>query len=108
MKDFNTDVLIIGTGIAGLSAAIKLAEKNLNVTIVTREKRPELTNTFWAQGGIIYSPKDLNDQEDLVTDIIRASAYTSNVEAAKILATRSADIIEDVLIHKSHTDFAKD
>lgn len=108
MKDFNTDVLIIGSGIAGLSAAIKLAEKKLNITIVTREQKPEITNTFWAQGGIIYSPKDLNDQEDLISDIIRASAYTSNAEAAKILATRSAEIIDEVLIHKSHTDFAKD
>jgi L-aspartate oxidase len=108
MKDFKTDVLILGTGISGLSAAIKLAEKKLNVTIVTREKRPELTNTFWAQGGIIYSPKDSNDQEGLVEDILKASAYTSNLEAAKILATRSAEIIEEILIHKSHTDFAKD
>ncbi len=108
MKDFSTDVLILGTGISGLSAALKLAEKKINVTIVTREKKPELTNTFWAQGGIIYSPKDLNDQEDLITDIIRASAYTSNVEAAKILATRSAEIIDEVLIDKSHADFAKD
>jgi L-aspartate oxidase len=108
MKDFNTDILIIGSGISGLSAAIKLAEKKLKVTIVTREKRPEITNTFWAQGGIIYSPKDLNDQEDLIQDIMKASAFTSNIEAAKILTARSADIIEEVLIHKSHTDFAKD
>ncbi len=108
MKDFNTDVLIIGSGISGLSAAIKLAEKKLNITIVTREKRPEVTNTFWAQGGIIYSPKDHNDQEDLIKDIMKASAFTSNIEAAKILTTRSAEIIDEVLIHKSHTDFAKD
>jgi L-aspartate oxidase len=108
MKDFNTDVLIIGTGIAGLASAIKLAEKKINVTIVTREKKPEMTNTFWAQGGIIYSPKDLNDQEDLMKDIIKASAYTSNPEAAKVLCSRSADIIEEILIHKSHTEFAKD
>lgn len=39
MKDFNTDVLIVGTGIAGLSAALKLAEKNIQVTIITREKK---------------------------------------------------------------------
>lgn len=108
MKDFNTEILIIGSGISGLSAAIKLAEKKVNITIVTREKRPEITNTFWAQGGIIYSPKDLNDQEDLIQDILKASAYTSNIEAAKILSHRSADIIDEVLIHKSHTDFAKD
>jgi L-aspartate oxidase len=108
MKDFNTDVLILGTGISGLSSAIKLAEKKLKVTIVTREKRPEITNTFWAQGGIIYSPKDLNDQEDLVNDIMKASAYTSNLDAARILSQRSAEIIDEVLIHKSHTDFAKD
>lgn len=108
MKDFSTDVLILGSGIAGLSAAIKLAEKKVKVTIVTREKRPEITNTFWAQGGIIYSPKDLNDQEDLVQDILKASAFTSNPEAAKILSTRSAEIIDEILIHKTHTDFAKD
>ncbi len=108
MKDFNTDILIIGTGISGLSSALKLAEKKLKITIVTREKKPEITNTYWAQGGIIYSPKDLNDQEDLIQDIAKASAHTSNQEAAKILATRSAEIIDEVLIHKSHTDFAKD
>lgn len=108
MKDFNTEVLIIGTGISGLSTALKLAEKKVKVTIVTREKRPEVTNTFWAQGGIIYSPKDKNDQEALVEDIMKASAMTSNIEAAKILASRSAEIIDEVLIHKSNTDFAKD
>ncbi len=108
MKDFNTDILIIGSGIAGLASAIKLAEKKLKVTIVTREKRPEVTNTFWAQGGIIYSPKSLNDQEDLISDIVKASAFTSNIEAAKILTSRSAEIIDEMLIHKSQTDFAKD
>jgi L-aspartate oxidase len=107
MKDFNTDILIIGSGVAGLSAAIKLAEKNLKITIVTREKKPEITNTYWAQGGIIYSPTGLNDEADLVNDIIKASAYTSNVAAAKLLANRSAAIIEEMLIKKSATDFAR-
>src|SRR5690606_40758529 len=92
-RDWSSDVcssdLIIGTGIAGLSSAIKFAEQNVNVTIITREKRPEVTNTFWAQGGIIYSPKDLNDQEDLIKDIMKASAFTANIEAAKILSHRS-------------------
>ncbi|HXH30022.1 MAG TPA: FAD-dependent oxidoreductase [Bacteriovoracaceae bacterium] len=106
MKDFNTDVLIIGTGIAGLSSALKLAENKTRVTIVTRERKPEVTNTYWAQGGIIYSPNQSNDV-DLITDIQRASAFTSNLEAAKILTARSAQIIEEVLIGKSKTKFNK-
>jgi len=108
MKDYNTEVLIIGTGIAGLATAIKLAENKKNITIVTREKKPEITNTYWAQGGIIYSPKNLNDREDLIQDIMKASAFTSNIEAAKVLASRSAEIIDELLIHKSNTEFAKD
>jgi L-aspartate oxidase len=107
MKDFNTDALIIGSGISGLAAAIKLAEKNLKVTIVTREKKPEITNTYWAQGGIIYSSKDLAVQESLVKDIVKASAFTSNIEAAKVLSSRSADIVEEILFKKTNTDFSK-
>ena len=52
---YSTDVLIIGTGIAGLSSAVELAEKGLSITIVTREQDPAMTNTVWAQGGIIYA-----------------------------------------------------
>jgi L-aspartate oxidase len=58
----HTDVLILGSGIAGLTAALKLAEQKLQVTIVTREKKPEVANTFWAQGGIIYSPETMHDK----------------------------------------------
>jgi L-aspartate oxidase len=108
MKDFNTDILIIGSGISGLSAAIKLAEKGLKLTIVTREKRPESTNTYWAQGGIIYSPESLHDRDDLIKDIQRASAQTSNENAATILAARSANIVDELLIKKAGTDFARD
>lgn len=108
MKDFNTDILVIGSGVAGLSAAIKLAEGGKKVTIVTREKRPEITNTYWAQGGIIYSPKDQKDEENLVQDILKASSFTSNLSAAELLASRSAEIIDEMLLKKSQTNFAKD
>jgi L-aspartate oxidase len=107
MKDFNTDILIIGSGIAGLTAALKLAESKLKVTIVTREKKPETTNTFWAQGGIIYSPENLHDSNDLIKDIQKASAFTSNQAAAQILAERSARIVDEVLIDKAGTDFTR-
>ncbi len=49
----NTDVLIVGSGIAGLSYALKVAEKspNVKITIITKLDETE-ANTKYAQGGI--------------------------------------------------------
>jgi len=101
---FEYDVLILGTGIAGLSSAARLAEKGLKVAIVTREKDPAVTNTAWAQGGIIYSK---GSEESLVADIIAASAGTSSVETAKLVAYESSAILEDLLINKAKTGFER-
>jgi L-aspartate oxidase len=102
---FEFDVLIIGTGIAGLSAAAGLAERGLKVAIVTREKDPSTTNTVWAQGGIIYAK---GSEESLVEDIMKASSGTSSLEAAKLVAYESSSILEDLLIHKAHSNFERD
>ncbi|RPJ75375.1 MAG: FAD-dependent oxidoreductase, partial [Alphaproteobacteria bacterium] len=102
---FEYDVLIIGTGIAGLSAAAGLAEKGLKVAIVTREKDPSWTNTVLAQGGIIYAK---GSEESLVEDIMKASAGTSSEEAARLVAYESSSILEDLLIHKAHSNFERD
>lgn len=107
MSELKTDVLIIGTGIAGLTTALKLAERGIQVTIVTREARPESTNTHWAQGGIIFSGEGKIEREDLVKDILKASAGTSYLPAAEVLAKRSGDIVKEILIEKAHTPFAQ-
>jgi L-aspartate oxidase len=102
--NFDFDVLIIGTGIAGLTSAAKLAEKGLKIAIVTREKDPSQTNTVLAQGGIIYAA---GSEETLVEDILKASANTSSLEAAKLVAYESSKILEDLLINKAHTGFER-
>lgn len=104
MTNLNFDALVIGTGIAGLSCAIKLAESGLNVAIVTREKKPEVTNTFWAQGGIIFPATDHSDKS-LVDDIDIASSYTSNLNAANILEQRGGEILAAVLLDKARAQF---
>jgi L-aspartate oxidase len=108
MKILKPDVLIIGTGIAGLTAAIKLSEKKLNILLVTREKKPETTNTFWAQGGIIFSPDNQADIDSLMFDIQKASSNTSSLEATKILAAKSGKIVEEILMRRAETTFALD
>ncbi len=99
------DVLIIGTGISGLTSAIKLAENGANVAIITREHEPTNCNTYFAQGGIIYSKDEVSCLQE---DISKASNQTSNPFASKILATRSADILNDILINKAKTNFTHD
>ena len=47
------DVLIAGTGIAGLTCAIHCREEGLSVLVITKEDRVEEANTNYAQGGII-------------------------------------------------------
>jgi L-aspartate oxidase len=104
MSKAQFDVLVIGSGIAGLSSAIKLAEAGINLGIVTREDRPEATNTYWAQGGIIYAKND----DKLVEDIQHASSKTANLLAANVLNERSAEILEELLLNKAETNFNKD
>jgi L-aspartate oxidase len=104
MSVYQFDALIIGCGVAGLSSAVSLAEKGLSVAIVTRATDPNETNTFYAQGGIIFSP---SYDESLIEDILNASSGTSNLAAAKILAELSGKYVTDVLIEKCHADFSK-
>ena len=99
------DVLIIGTGIAGLSAAVTLLEAGHKVAIITREFDPNITNTFYAQGGIIFPEK--ND-DTFVGDVFTASSLSSSKKVAEMILEKSGDILQDILIDKAQTPFEKD
>lgn len=101
-----TDVLILGTGISGLVTAIQLAEAGLDVVIVTKEKEIAESNTFWAQGGIIFPGKD--KVGGLSEDIQKASSYTSSEIAVNHLCQQSGKIVEEILIKKIAVPFKKD
>jgi L-aspartate oxidase len=97
----NFDVLILGTGIAGLSSAIKLAEAGKKVCVVTREKKSKQTNTYWAQGGIIYVPGENEaDQASLVEDIMNASAGTANIKSCRNIGPEIGKNIRRAFIRK--------
>ena len=76
----HADVLVVGTGIAGLSYAVRLAESSPKVKICMISKRDLLeSNTKYAQGGIaVVSNFFLDSYEDHVQDTMKASGNTSN------------------------------
>ncbi len=102
---YETDVLIIGSGIAGASAAIELArDRQRQITLVTRAPQAEESNTRYAQGGIVARGKN-DTPEALVKDILNAGAGLSYPEAAWILATEGPDLVKRVLIEQVGVSF---
>ncbi len=70
-----TDVLVIGTGVAGLRAAIAAAQAGRETIVLSKSDMPEAdSNTAWAQGGIaaVISPEDSFDSH--VEDTLIAGA----------------------------------
>src|SRR3989344_2643870 len=71
-----TDILIIGSGIAGLSSALKLAD-HFRVAVVTKREIME-TNTRYAQGGIASVMSTTDDFESHIRDTLEAGAGLCN------------------------------
>ncbi len=99
-----TDVLILGSGIAGGIAAYVLASTGISVTVVTRSSRPEESNTDFAQGGIIYKGKE-DSPKLLIEDILRAGAGLSYHKSAEILATEGPRLVEELLVKALNVPF---
>ena len=100
-----TEVLIIGCGIAGATAALRLARNpQRQITVVTRATDVHESNTRYAQGGIIGRGPD-DSAELLFEDIIAAGAGVSSPKAARILAEEGPPLLNEVLERKAHVEF---
>ncbi|WP_229126476.1 L-aspartate oxidase [Halapricum desulfuricans] len=102
MDQDTTDVLVIGSGIAGCAAALTAAREGADVTIATKATRPEGASSWWAQGGIAVS-KD--DPEQFKQDIIEASDGTADPEAVDVLVEYANDAVLDVLLETLDVEF---
>ena len=99
-----TDVLIIGCGIAGGTAALQLADAGVPVTVVTRTHKPLETNTYYAQGGIIYRGVE-DSPELLMEDLNRAGAGHCHPKAIAILAEEGPNLVKEVLLDRVGVPF---
>ncbi|MFQ6070521.1 MAG: L-aspartate oxidase [Candidatus Aminicenantales bacterium] len=106
MEHLKTDVLIIGCGIAGSSAALEAAKSGLKVIVVTKNEKLEESNTYYAQGGIVSLGKD-DRPELLVEDIMETGDGINNPEAVKILASQGKEFVEKILVQELKIPFSK-
>jgi L-aspartate oxidase len=89
------DFLVIGGGIAGLSAAIRLADGH-TVLVVTKEELAE-SNTAYAQGGIAVAMGGDEDVAEHLEDTVNAGDGLVNREAAEVLVAQGPRRVEELL-----------
>ena len=101
--ELKTDIVIVGTGAAGLFSALNLPEDK-NITIITKDEA-ENSDSFLAQGGICVL-KDENDYKNYFEDTMKAGHYENDKKSVEIMINSSKEIIKD--LEKYKVDFQKD
>lgn len=91
-----TDFIVIGSGIAGLRAAIELSQAGANVTVFTKQKTSD-SNTEWAQGGVAVVLSDDDNAELHEEDTLYAGAGLCDVEAVKTLVEDGTKYIQELI-----------
>ena len=104
MNSRETDVLVIGSGLAGCAAALAAARGGARVLMLTKQARPEESNTLYAQGGIIYRGR-VDSPAQLAADIIAAGDGLCNPAAVDLLAREGPRLVDEVLIRDARVEF---
>lgn len=90
----NYDVLIVGTGIAGLYTALNLRD-DIRILMITKNSFRDC-NSYLAQGGISTS-LGLFDEENYFNDTVKAGNYHNDTKAVKLLIKNSIENINTLI-----------
>ena len=88
-------IVVVGSGIAGLTAALE-ASKRHEVTLITKAELAE-SNTRYAQGGIAAVMFDDDSVENHIADTIAAGAGLCNPEAVRVLCEEGPERVRDLI-----------
>lgn len=89
-----TDVLIVGSGVAGLYCALHLP-RHKQVTVVTKDEAPN-SDSWLAQGGICVLPED-GDYDAFYEDTMRAGHYENDPRSVDLMIRGSGEVIRDLV-----------
>ena len=92
--EIHTDVVIVGSGIAGLYSALKLPE-DMKVVLITKSDL-ESSDSFLAQGGICVQ-RDEEDYDSYFEDTMKAGHYENRRESVDIMIRGSRAVIRDLV-----------
>lgn len=88
------DVLIVGSGVAGLYASLNLRD-DLEIIMVSK-KSVNLCNSSLAQGGIAVA-RGKEDFQSFIEDTLKAGKYENNIDSVKVLVEESMDNINKLI-----------
>jgi len=104
MSHFELDVVVVGSGVAGLSAATRLGRAGMRVGILTKAS-VGATTTSWAQGGVAAAVDLANDSSELhVADTLAAGAGLCDREAVDVLVSEGPLAVEQLISLGAHFD----
>ncbi len=101
-----TDVLVIGAGMAGCIAALTLAEKGIDVVLLSSSESGLESNSSMAQGGVIFRGES-DSSETLFRDITEAGDGLCNPATVHLIATLGPGLVQELLIDRYRVPFTR-
>ena len=91
-----TDFIVVGSGIAGLRAAIEIARKGARVTVLTKDRTDE-SNTEYAQGGIAVALSEEDEVALHEEDTLSAGAGLCDPRAVSVMVAHGRALIQELI-----------
>ncbi|MGX1852563.1 L-aspartate oxidase [Streptomyces sp. NPDC055299] len=101
------DVVVVGSGVAGLTAALRCAAAGRRTVVVTKARLDD-GSTRWAQGGIAAALGEGDTPEQHLADTLVAGAGLCDEEAVRALVTEGPDAVHRLIRTGARFDTAPD